>query len=224
MESHVILASLVCFCLVSYVNCDEAAHQQSGDLIGRLVDTIQRLESRVKELETSAIYGQKEREEMRARIEDLSEKCDTEHSGIAKRQGNSNHNAFYAYMSTNLQYPHPDRTFIFDTVRTNVGSGYSNSSGLFTAPHAGTFVFAWTVVVDATSFVFSELSVNNVAMGNVISDSQENNEYHTTTGMVVAQLSQGDVVKVRSNPKVTIHGSVLSSNTHRTSFSGFQLY
>lgn len=80
-------------------------------------------------------------------------------------QGNSNHNAFYAYMSTNLQYPHPDRTFVFDTVRTNVGSGYSNSSGLFTAPHAGTFVFAWTVVVDATSFVFSELSVNNVAMG-----------------------------------------------------------
>lgn len=60
--------------------------------------------------------------------------------------------------------------------------------------------------------------------GNVISDSQENNEYHTTTGIVVAQLNQGDVVKVRSNPKVTIHGSVLSSNTHRTSFSGFQLY
>lgn len=83
-------------------------------------------------------------------------------------QGNSNHNAFYAYMSTNLQYPHPDRTFVFDTVRTNVGSGYSNSSGLFTAPHAGTFVFAWTVVVDATSFVFSELSVNNVAMGELI--------------------------------------------------------
>lgn len=71
-------------------------------------------------------------------------------------------------MSTNLQYPHPDRTFVFDTVRTNVGSGYSNSSGLFTAPHAGTFVFAWTVVVDATSFVFSELSVNNVAMGELI--------------------------------------------------------
>lgn len=80
-------------------------------------------------------------------------------------QGNSNHNAFYAYMSTNLQYPHPDRTFVFDTVRTNVGSGYSNSSGLFTAPHAGTFVFTWTVVVDATSFVFSELAVNNVAVG-----------------------------------------------------------
>lgn len=86
MESHVFLASLVCFCLVSYVNCDEAAHQQSGDLIGRLMDTIQRLESRVKELETSAIYGQKEREDMRARFEDLSEKCDTEHSGIAKRK------------------------------------------------------------------------------------------------------------------------------------------
>lgn len=85
MESHVILASLVCFCLVSYVNCDEAAHQQR-DLIGRLMDTIQRLESRVKELETSAIYGQKEREDMRARFEDLSEKCDTEHSGIAKRK------------------------------------------------------------------------------------------------------------------------------------------
>lgn len=71
---------------MSYVNCDEVAHQQSGDLIGRLIDTIQRLESRVKELESSAISGQKEREEMRARIEDLSEKCDTEHTRIAKRK------------------------------------------------------------------------------------------------------------------------------------------
>lgn len=95
MESHVILASLVCFCLVSYVNCDEVAHQQSGDLIGRLIDTIQRLESRVRELETSAISGQKEREEMRARIEDLSEKCDTEHTRIAKRKFKLFFNRFF---------------------------------------------------------------------------------------------------------------------------------
>ncbi|XP_062620284.1 complement C1q-like protein 4 [Saccostrea cucullata] len=204
----------------------EAGSHQSEDLTGRLLMTIQKLEGRVRELEAAAIQERKEASEMRAEIHALSEKCDSqihEHVGLTKRQG-STHNAFYAYMNNNLQYPHPDTTFVFDNIRTNVGSGYSNTSGVFTAPHAGTYVFTWTITVDSNSYVFSELTVNSVALGNVITDSQQNSEYHMTTGVVVAQLNNGDIVRVRSRPGINIHGSILSAGSHRSSFSGWQLY
>ncbi|XP_061180707.1 complement C1q-like protein 4 [Saccostrea echinata] len=216
-----IAAALLCV-LISLATAsgrDEVGSQQSEDLIGQLLMTIQKLEDRVRVLEADAIQGRKE-------IHALSDKCDSqihEHVGLTKRQG-STRNAFYAYMNNNLQYPHPDTTFVFDNIRTNVGSGYSNTSGVFTAPHAGTYVFTWTITVDSNSYVFSELTVNSVALGNVITDSQQNSEYHMTTGVVVAQLNSGDLVRVRSRPGINIHGSILSANSHRSSFSGWELY
>ena len=88
MDCHLLVPAFV-FCFAfSQLLCihgKEIVHQNdSEDLIGRLLSTIERLEGRVKELEVSALQGQKEREEMRAELQGLSEKWSPEH-GIAKR-------------------------------------------------------------------------------------------------------------------------------------------
>ena len=88
MDCHLLVPAFV-FCFAfSQLLCihgKEIVHENdSEDLIGRLLSTIERLEGRVKELEVSALQGQKEREEMRAELQGLSEKWSPEH-GIAKR-------------------------------------------------------------------------------------------------------------------------------------------
>ena len=43
---------------------------------------------------------------------------------------------------------------VFPTVRYNVGSHYSNSTGRFTCPVAGTYLFGWTNIANTTNDVY----------------------------------------------------------------------
>ena len=49
---------------------------------------------------------------------------------------------FIAHLTSPLS-THHDKPVIYDAVETNEGSGYNTSTGLFTAPVAGTYVFMW---------------------------------------------------------------------------------
>ncbi|XP_063397270.1 uncharacterized protein LOC134681555 [Mytilus trossulus] len=50
--------------------------------------------------------------------------------------------AFYAYMSHVEWHPSPHHTLLFDVSITNVNGGYSEYTGIFTAPYNGTFVIS----------------------------------------------------------------------------------
>jgi hypothetical protein len=61
---------------------------------------------------------------------------------------NTNQPAFYAYLSSSAGSVTGDGTFyrvICDTVLTNQGSYYNNSTGLFTAPVTGLYSFTATI-------------------------------------------------------------------------------
>lgn len=135
----------------------------------------------------------------------------------------SNMVAFYAYMDTHETNPGRHQTLIFDIAKTNVGSAYNTNSGLFTSPQHGIYVFSWTISSDKNGFVFSEIEINSTPFGSILTNSQEISDEHTSTGIVVAEVNQGDVVYIRTNPNASVVGKILSNVNHRTSFSGWKI-
>ena len=119
------------------------------------------------------------------------------------------HVAFHAvaYSPTN------NAVVIFDHVITNVGGGYDKSTGVFTVPTPGLFVFSWTIETygQRTEAV---LLVNGVQQALSRAD-QASSYYDTTTSFAVLKLSLGDEVKV----KVT-KGNALAKHTL---FSGWKI-
>lgn len=132
--------------------------------------------------------------------------------------------AFFAYMNRDQKTPSSRHTLIFDIVRTNLGNHYNRFSGIFTAPHSGTYVFTWT----AYCFAGGHTSLQLVVNANVYISSYCNASgalwHRSVSGTVVAKINQGDVVFLRTHPTGSNKGNVVSSIFHRTAFAGWSLF
>ncbi|XP_071161405.1 uncharacterized protein [Mytilus edulis] len=131
--------------------------------------------------------------------------------------------AFYAYMSTHETNPGRHQTLIFDMVKTNLGSSYSKHTGVFSASEHGTYVFTWTITSGVHSYIYSEIVINSIPFGSIVTDSEEIHDDHSATGIIVVQLNHGDVVYIRTNPNASIKGQILSDSLRRSSFSGWKV-
>lgn len=119
------------------------------------------------------------------------------------------HVAFHAVAYS----PTSNAVVIFDHVITNVGGGYDNTTGVFTVPTPGLYVFSWTIETygQRTEAV---LLVNGVQQALSRAD-QASSYYDTTTSFAVLKLSLDDEVKV----KVTTG----SAQAMHTMFSGWKI-
>lgn len=107
--------------------------------------------------------------------------------------------AFYAYMSHTEYSPSNHHTIIFDIPVTNLGNGYNHFSGIFSVPTSGVYVFSWTIADSMAGYVFSELVVNADVVGGILTQTLSDNDRISTTGLVVKEVRQGDVVYVRTS-------------------------
>lgn len=95
---------------------------------------------------------------------------------------------------------------------------------MFTAPTDGVYVFTWTILTNEYSFAFTQIVVNSQVITSLVTDSQEINDTHSTTGMVVVSINREDLVFIRTHPTAISHGEILSLETQgRPSFSGWKL-
>ena len=83
---------------------------------------------------------------------------------------------------------------VFPHVITNKGQGYSSSSGKFTAPRDGTYVFTVTAVSYATDGLYLDIVHDGVSK--VKTHSSSSASHQTGTNLVVLQLDRGDAVWV----------------------------
>lgn len=115
---------------------------------------------------------------------------------------------FYAYLGKAEGSLGLHHTLIFDTVITNVGSSYNRHDGVFTVPVSGV----------------TELMVNSDKKGGTRSDSHTVREDHSSSGCVVVEISQRDIVFIRTHPTSSSTGFILSDLTsYMSSFSGWLL-
>ncbi|XP_071150101.1 uncharacterized protein [Mytilus edulis] len=132
--------------------------------------------------------------------------------------------AFYAYMNTGEEHPGQHQILVFDVIKTNVGLAYNKHNGMFSAPNHGYYVLTWTVACGTYSAVYSQLVINSDPFGSIFTNRDEINDIHTVTGMVVAELNQGDVVYIRTHPTDRIKGRIISQDDIRTSFAGWKIF
>nr|XP_034332661.1 uncharacterized protein LOC117691215 isoform X3 [Crassostrea gigas] len=106
-------------------------------------------------------------------------------------------------------------TLIFDMAITNTGNGYNPSTGVFTSPISGTYVFYVSAVEYSAQHLAIDIVVNSVSKVRAYGHNAAS--YQTGTNMVVLKLQKGDSVWVR-------HYSGKGYHTHPvpiTTFSGY---
>nr|XP_022289799.1 C1q-related factor-like [Crassostrea virginica] len=106
---------------------------------------------------------------------------------------------------------------VFPHVITNKGHGYSSSSGKFTAPRDGTYVFTVTGVSSYSKFLC--LDIVHDGLRKVRTYSSDSARYQTGTKLVVLELDRGDAVWVKRFMGQGYH----TNSVPMTTFSGFIL-
>lgn len=130
--------------------------------------------------------------------------------------------AFYAYMSRSLPgyIATPHHVLKFDVVRTNIGNGYHSSTGIFSVPETGVYVFTWSFLNGDTDVHSVQLIINAEEWG-VVNSHSSSNSWMQSTGLVVAHVNKGDDVFVKT--KDQSQGEIYSGVNSRTFFAGWKL-
>lgn len=105
-------------------------------------------------------------------------------------QGLSNIPAFQATVSHDFTPPHHS-VIKFDSVKTNIGGSYSSSTGIFTVPRSGLYMFSATIRSYGTH-LHCDLFVNETMKMRVHTDGID-----TGTGNAVLTVRKGDRVFIR---------------------------
>ena len=133
--------------------------------------------------------------------------------------------AFYATLTRDV-YPTSARQVIFfDKITTNQGGAYDGSSGTFTAPVNGVYVFSLTIrLFGYSSYTYQgtfQLMVNGAAYLSLYPDTHsQDRQFSSSSGTAVLTLEKGDTVHVVSKEtKKFIEGD----SSYSSYFSGFLL-
>ncbi|KAL4226237.1 Complement C1q-like protein 3 [Mactra antiquata] len=126
--------------------------------------------------------------------------------------------AFYAHLGrNNLEHAGIGQIVIYDSVVTNVGNGYSGSSGAFTAQVDGIYVFSSTLVALLHNNVRTSIFKNSDLINYMFAGGVES-LLNSSSNTIVLQLNKGDVITVR-----IADGNSSMQGYESSSFSGFLL-
>lgn len=125
--------------------------------------------------------------------------------------------AFHAILSSTLTNTPANTIIKFGKVLVNEGSGYSPTTGKFTAPVDGVYSFSWTYCTPKGSNAYLCGYVDGKLMAR-ISNYAQTNTWKNTAGHFVIRLKKGNQfwVQTYSNTAQHIHGEY-------TFLSGYKL-
>lgn len=106
---------------------------------------------------------------------------------------------------------------VFETVDLNEGLGYDASTGVFTAPSGGIYVFDWTILAWQGQFAFTSLVVNDQYKSWSYCDDRGSKTWLPCSKMTLVKLKQGDKVWIG------VFNEPTNMNNKYTSFSGYKL-
>ena len=108
----------------------------------------------------------------------------------------------------------------YDYVITNVGNAYHSTTGIFTAPVSGVYVFNYAILISPDESEFVELVVNGHAMMNNYGHATGSTHYVSASRTATLDLTTGDEVWVQTLGS-SIHGTGAIHGHGFTTFSGW---
>ena len=96
--------------------------------------------------------------------------------------------AFTAY-ATDAIYPASSSTVLFENVVTNLGNAYDPSTGVFTCPTTGTYMFHASVTSPSGSTFMGEVYMGDVYMISLISNVEDT---RPSVNMMATQCKVGE--------------------------------
>ncbi|XP_065927337.1 putative uncharacterized protein MYH16 [Magallana gigas] len=134
----------------------------------------------------------------------------------------SKHHAFSAGISSSNS-GWSGSTLVFPKVIYSEGTGYNPSTGIFTAPTAGTYVFYVSVQSALQKNIYVDIVLNGSAKVRALAWYNSGNSiaiHQTGTNLVILHLQTGDRVWVKRGGGTGYY----SDSAHSTTFSGLKLY
>ena len=126
--------------------------------------------------------------------------------------------AFSAYALGSTSYA-PDATLVFDNVVTNVGGGYNSTTGEFTCPVGGAYVFSLSIIHE-TEQLIADIQSEGVAYGTAYCFFSDAYDQGAVT--VVMECDEGQVVSA-INAGVSSGTLFGGSNRLGSMFTGYLL-
>lgn len=114
------------------------------------------------------------------------------------------------------------QTLIFDVVKTNAGNGLHPTTGVFTAPSSGFYVFTWTIRLHDNSFHSIVLILNGQEVGTLYQYVGHGEDDMSGTTVVI-HVNEGEDVFLRTKSDFN-QGMIHNSPHGRSSFAGWKLH
>ncbi|XP_062574646.1 complement C1q tumor necrosis factor-related protein 3-like [Saccostrea cucullata] len=108
---------------------------------------------------------------------------------------------------------------VFPSVITNEGNGYNPSTGIFTAPIAGMYVFFVNVQSYRSQTIFVDIVLNGSTKVRTMAWSNGNDYFDAGPNMVVLTIQKGDAVWITRHS-----GAGYYNDGPITTFSGFLIH
>ena len=104
---------------------------------------------------------------------------------------------FYAFSDTAVPVWSGTKKVVFEKVVSNLGNGYNNNTGVFTAPRKGVYVFLWTMTTYQGHSFEAYLVKNGVDIKYLYINGGPQGGYETGSTSALLELKRGDRVWIR---------------------------
>ena len=135
-----------------------------------------------------------------------------------RASGGTTRIAFFATVKTTIEHTTAYQTIVFEDVKTNFGNGYNATSGIFTAPTDGVYVFSTTILTCPGCVASVGLIKNSHSVSGLYAEGATDKR-PTTAETILLELTRGDQMSVKiAEAKDQVVGN------HYTTFAGFLLW
>ncbi|XP_063411048.1 cerebellin-2-like [Mytilus trossulus] len=148
-------------------------------------------------------------------VEDNNGKCDCK-----GRDSGPDKIAFMAKNSAALTNIPAKYTVVYNTVVTNVGNRYDKSTGIFTPPSDGVYIFSWTVLAHNGKHFLTCLSLNGKQIAKNYTGAHTVGNHISSSQNAVLEIEKDDKVFVKVLEGYT--GQYMLGDSWST-FSGYKL-
>ena len=113
------------------------------------------------------------------------------------------------------------KTIKFQTITLDTRNTYNQSTGVYTVPESGIYVFTWTLTVGGHTQALTMIMINGQLKGATMADSEEDLDYRTASGTLVTSVNQGDLVHIQLSTRLVT--GIIGSRDGQTTFSGWKM-